>query len=108
LFGVFERERLFAALDAQRRHPAVWIAGPPGAGKTTLVASYLQARAARPLVPGGQRRCRPGLVLLLPRAGRAAVARATTRAASPAQSGYCACSLAALAMRAAASISLLM
>jgi LuxR family maltose regulon positive regulatory protein len=44
LFGVLERERLFAALDAARRHPAVWIAGPPGAGKTTLVTSYLQAR----------------------------------------------------------------
>ena len=47
LFGVLMRERLFTALDAQRQHPAVWVAGPPGAGKTSLVASYLQARGLR-------------------------------------------------------------
>ena len=45
LLDVLERERLFALVDAQRRHPAVWIAASPGAGKTTLVASYLQSRA---------------------------------------------------------------
>jgi len=35
---------LFALLDALRTHPAVWIAAPPGAGKTTLVASWLEAQ----------------------------------------------------------------
>jgi LuxR family maltose regulon positive regulatory protein len=38
------RERLFRALDEKRKRPLVWISGPAGSGKTTLVASYLQAR----------------------------------------------------------------
>jgi DNA-binding SARP family transcriptional activator len=41
---VFGRERLFDAIDASPA-AAVWIAGPPGIGKTTLVATYLQSRA---------------------------------------------------------------
>ena len=39
------RERLFAWIDTQRaEHAAIWISGVPGAGKTTLVASYCQSR----------------------------------------------------------------
>ena len=41
--GVVDRERLFAWIDAATP-PVVWIAGPPGAGKTTLAASYVEAR----------------------------------------------------------------
>jgi LuxR family maltose regulon positive regulatory protein len=40
LFRVLNRERLFTALDAARDRPALWISGPPGAGKTSLAASY--------------------------------------------------------------------
>lgn len=39
------RERLFARLDQERSHrSALCVVGPPGAGKTTLVASWLDAR----------------------------------------------------------------
>jgi hypothetical protein len=38
------RERLFALLDSRREHPMVWLSAGPGAGKTTLVASWLAAR----------------------------------------------------------------
>ena len=44
LFGVIQRERLFALLDENRGRLLVWLSGPPGAGKTTLVATYLESR----------------------------------------------------------------
>ncbi len=39
-----EREALFARLDAPPGRTVAWISGPPGAGKTTLAASYVRAR----------------------------------------------------------------
>lgn len=45
LFDVVPRERLFALLDDNRGRPLLWIASPPGAGKTTLVATWLETRS---------------------------------------------------------------
>ncbi|MBX9965305.1 MAG: hypothetical protein K2Y35_19760, partial [Burkholderiales bacterium] len=48
LHGAVARERLFSQLDeARKRRAAVCVVGPPGAGKTTLVASWLDARNAK-------------------------------------------------------------
>jgi len=44
LCEVYTRTRLFKQLDECRKKSAVWISGPAGAGKTTLVASYIQQR----------------------------------------------------------------
>ena len=46
---IVSRPRLFRELDRARTRPIIWITAPPGAGKTTLVASYLHARRLRPL-----------------------------------------------------------
>ncbi|MBV8636038.1 MAG: hypothetical protein JO002_16200, partial [Burkholderiaceae bacterium] len=46
LHNTLRRERLFSLLDGLReRHAVLWIASPPGAGKTSLAASYLAEKA---------------------------------------------------------------
>ncbi len=47
--GILPRERLFARLDAARASRVIWLTGPPGAGKTSLIATYLERRKARSL-----------------------------------------------------------
>lgn len=40
------RARLFSVLDGGADLPLAWISGPPGSGKTTLVATWLDARGS--------------------------------------------------------------
>jgi ATP/maltotriose-dependent transcriptional regulator MalT/DNA-binding SARP family transcriptional activator len=47
LSAIVPRERLFARLDGQPGRTVAWVSGPPGSGKTSLVASYLEARRYR-------------------------------------------------------------
>lgn len=42
--GVLPRERIFRLLDAAGDCPLIWISGPAGAGKTTLISSWLDSR----------------------------------------------------------------
>ena len=42
--GICLRKRLFQRMDAGKDYPVTWVTGPPGSGKTTLVASYLDTR----------------------------------------------------------------
>lgn len=50
LYAITHRKRLFTLVDEKcRHHSLVWIAGPPGAGKTSLVASYLSEHKQRTL-----------------------------------------------------------
>ena len=44
LYDALPRPRLLALLDEAAQRPIVWISAPPGSGKTTLVASYVEAR----------------------------------------------------------------
>jgi LuxR family transcriptional regulator, maltose regulon positive regulatory protein len=43
--AAFARTRLFEILDRHKGSPVIWLAGPPGSGKTTLVADYTMRRA---------------------------------------------------------------
>ncbi len=41
---VLYREKLFKKLDQHRGSPSIWINGPAGSGKTTLISSYIEKR----------------------------------------------------------------
>lgn len=45
--ALVNRERLFALLDGTPGRTVAWISGPPGSGKTSLAASYVEARRLR-------------------------------------------------------------
>lgn len=41
---MYLRKRLFKLLDEARNYPVIWITAPPGAGKTTLISTYLEQK----------------------------------------------------------------
>jgi DNA-binding SARP family transcriptional activator len=48
--GCLSRTRLFRRIDRScRKAPLIWVCGPPGCGKTTLVSTYIEARNTRSL-----------------------------------------------------------
>ena len=48
--GCLSRTRLFRRIDKScRKAPLIWVCGPPGCGKTTLVSTYIEARNTRSL-----------------------------------------------------------
>lgn len=50
LHAVRRRDRLFKAVKEHcKNYPLIWVAGPPGAGKTSLIASYLVEQKQRTL-----------------------------------------------------------
>ena len=42
--GILPRRRLFLCLDRPRSRPILRVSGPPGSGKTSLIASYIDVR----------------------------------------------------------------
>lgn len=42
---VLPRKRLFRQIDLARKKPVLWLSGPAGSGKTTLICSYIDDRA---------------------------------------------------------------
>lgn len=42
--NLLTRERLFDCLDQADHESAIWLAGPAGSGKTSLIAGYLKQR----------------------------------------------------------------
>ncbi len=45
--GLLPRLRLFRLIDKGLRGPVLWVGGPPGCGKTSLVSGFVSARRRR-------------------------------------------------------------